>query len=226
MSTFSSPFPLGWWSFDLGELRACEGTYERYDYASLPPLETTALIGDFAFLQEADDEVEPVNGDLLEEIRVALSTAGLELPSAFERFMGDGALQDAVPSCTGCEWDLGDAPVPCPVEPGAFTVRFLRDQQDCLFWYLYLAPGRPAIVICSPRHFDAVARDEALPTAESVVASTVAVAPEFETFVYRYWVENELWELGNDLPEDLEELEDDEEFEPALIAYVRHYRGA
>ncbi len=44
-------------------------------------------------------------------------------------------------------------------------------------------------------------------TAEAVRAHTVAVAPEFETFVYRYWIENELWELGNDLPENLDEDE-------------------
>ena len=39
METLSdAPFQAGWWSFDLGRYRPCDGTYQLYPYDSLPPL--------------------------------------------------------------------------------------------------------------------------------------------------------------------------------------------
>lgn len=49
---------------------------------------------------------------------------------------------------TGCWTDVSD-PLPSPVEPGAFLVRFLRDQQDCVIWYLYLRPSGEVFVVHS-----------------------------------------------------------------------------
>ena len=114
-----------------------------------------------------------------------------------------------------CEWDLSSELVPCRVVPGASTVRFLRDQQDCLFWYLHVLPdGEGAQVLCSPIPFDEpdleVSREEVLDT-------TWVVAPHFENFVYRFWIENGLWEQ-------LESGEDD--LSPAQRAYVEHYARA
>jgi hypothetical protein len=214
MRAFTSSFDLGWWSFDLGDLRLCDGTYELYAFADVPDVASPDPDGDYDWLRESAGEPSPCNGDLLEDIRLALEASGLTLPPAFEVFMGDAALQDAVPSCTGCEWDLGDVAVPCAVEPGAFTVRFLRDQQDCLFWYLYLAPGKAPQVVCSPIHFD---KPEGELTVEAVRRNTVAAADDFEAFVYRWWLENELWEIVNDDP-------DEEDLSPEQAAYLRFYR--
>ncbi len=36
-----------------------------------------------------------------------------------------------------------------PAEPGAFLVRFLRDQQDCVIWYLCLRPPGERFVVRS-----------------------------------------------------------------------------
>ena len=121
MHAFTSSFDLGWWSFDLGDLRPCDGTYELYDIADVPNLDTSALKGDFDWLRDAAGAPDACNGDLLDDLRAGLGEAGLSLPPAFEAFMGDAALQDAVASCTGCEWDLGEAPVPCAAEPGALV---------------------------------------------------------------------------------------------------------
>jgi hypothetical protein len=52
---------------------------------------------------------------------------------------------------TGCWTDISQ-PLPSPVEPGAFLVRFLRDQQDCVIWYLYLRPSGETFVVHS--HLD------------------------------------------------------------------------
>src|SRR5688572_5568443 len=98
-----------WWGTDLGKYRACDDTYERYAFDSVPP--APKLDGTFSFLER---------------------TKG---PITFAQFMADPALHTQVPSCTACEWDLG-APVASRLREAKQTVRFLRDQQDCLFWYL------------------------------------------------------------------------------------------
>jgi hypothetical protein len=77
-------------------------------------------------------------------------------------------------------------------------VRFLNDQQDVLLWHLYLEPGGQERVLCSPYDLEEVAgwHDGAGPTADEragVIANTVIVAPSFEAFVYRFWLENVLW---------------------------------
>jgi len=207
----AATFPWGWWSFDLGEYRRCDGTYALYRYDSLPPLAAGLLRGDFAWLTPVRGRHKASKPAPLFARAAAL---GLVLPPAFERFMGAPELKAAVPSCTACEWDLGDAPQPCRVTPGAYTIRFLRDQQDCLFWYLYVRPDGTAPVLCSPIPFDepglAVSR-------EVVLANSWLVAPDFEAFVYRFWIENELWEL---LDEDAPELT------AAQRAYVEHYAAA
>ncbi len=214
---FSSPFPLSWWSFDLGDLRPCDGTYEMYAYDSVPALDAVPLTGDFAWLAEhaGESDIDDDAASTLAAMRTALEPQGLTLPAAFEKFMSDAALRDAVPSCTACEWDLSESPIPSKVEAGAYTIRFLRDQQDCLFWYLYLAPNRAPQVVCSPIPFDDPDIDE---PADVVLENAWAVAPDFEAFVFRFWLENELWELCNDDLEDLGELT------PIQRSYLKHYR--
>ncbi len=207
----AASFPWGWWSFDLGKYRRCDDTYALFTYESLPPLDPALLRGDFAWLTPVRSRRKAGKPSPLFARAAAL---GLTLPPAFERFMSAPELRAAVPSCTACEWDLGEAPQPCRVTPGAFTIRFLRDQQDCLFWYLYVQPGGEASVLCSPIPFDAPGLAV---SGEVVLANSWFVAPDFEHFVYRFWIENELWDLLN---------ERDPELTPAQQAYVGHYEAA
>jgi hypothetical protein len=207
----AATFPWGWWSFDLGKYRPCDGTYALYKYDSLPPIDAALLRGDFAWLSPVQSRRKPGKPAALFAKAAAL---GLKLPAAFERFMSAPELKGAVPSCTACEWDLSDAPQPCRVTPGAYTIRFLRDQQDCLFWYLYVLPDGTAPVLCSPIPFD----EEQLDVSDKVVlANSWLVAPDFEQFVYRFWIENELWDLLN---------ASEPELTPAQQAYVGHYAAA
>jgi hypothetical protein len=185
-----SPFPSGWWSFDLGAYRPCDGTYAFYPYESVPPLDESLFRGTFAWLERVPRARATKS---LSGLLAAAEAAGLTLPPAFVTFMGDPRLRAAVPSCTACEWDASAAPVASKVVPGAFTVRFLRDQQDCLFWYLHLLPGGATEVLCSPIPFDS-AGVMAKVTPEVVIDNTWVCAPNFEHFVYRFWIENELWE--------------------------------
>ena len=206
-----STFTWGWWSFDLGKYRRCDGTYALYPYSSLPPLDDGMFRGDFAWLAPASSRRPPRRPAPLFARAAAL---GLTLPPAFERFMSTPGLPGAVPSCTACEWDLSEAPQPCRVTPGAYTIRFLRDQQDCLFWYLHLRPDGTAPVLCSPIPLDEPGLE--LPR-QVVIDNSWIVAPHFEHFVYRFWIENELWDALNDR---------DPELTPAQRAYVAHYAAA
>ncbi len=206
-----SPFPSGWWSFDLGKYRPCDGTYAFYSYESVPRLDESLFHGTFEWLPRATRAraVKPLTG-----LIAAAEAAGLTLPAAFVAFMGDSRLRDAVPSCTACEWDPSAAPVASRVVPGAYTVRFLRDQQDCLFWYLHLLPGGRAEVLCSPIPFDAPGV-MAKVTAQQVLDNTWVCAPDFEHFVYRFWIENVLWDKLSQ--------RDSLPLTEAERAYVSHY---
>ncbi len=207
----NATFKSAWWSFDLGAYRPCDGTYRCYPAESLPPVDAQRFTGDFAWLRPARGRARPGKAPALV---AAAKQRGVPLPAAFLRFMTDGALQDAVPSCTACEWDLSAAPVPCRVVPGAFTVRFLRDQQDCLFWYLHILANGETQILCSPIPFD----DPALAvTAETVLAHTWKVAAEFEAFVHRFWLENQIWAQLNTR---------DPRWTPEQRAYLDHYTAS
>ncbi|MBL9100702.1 MAG: hypothetical protein JNL82_07085 [Myxococcales bacterium] len=185
-----SPFSAGWWSFDLGGFRRCSGTYQLYPYDSVPPLDEARFTGEFTnwLTPKRPGRARGAAGPA--KLVTAAERLGLALPAAFVRFMADAGLQAAVPSCTACTWDLSATPVPCRVVPGAYTVLFLRDQQDCLRWYLHLLPDGDVHVLCSPIPFDDAAL--AVPR-EVVIANTWYCAPHFEHFVYRFWLENVLW---------------------------------
>jgi hypothetical protein len=204
-----SPFEPAWWSFDLGEYRPCSGTYRLFAYDSLPPLDEALFTGEFAWLAPSGRPGRPARD--MTTLAAAAAKAGVTLPAALVRFMSDPALRNAVPSCTACEWDASSAPIPCRVVPGAFTVRFLRDQQDCLFWYLHLLPDGDSHVLCSPIPFDAPNLEV---SRETVLANTWWAAPHFEHFVYRFWIENVLWDLLNRPGASLS---------PAQQAYIDHY---
>jgi hypothetical protein len=49
----SIPFQYGWWSFDLGEYRPCDGTYCYYEYNSLPPIAEAQFDGSLQWLKQA-----------------------------------------------------------------------------------------------------------------------------------------------------------------------------
>lgn len=208
-----SPFKRAWWSFDLGKYRRCSGTYQIYPHDSVPPLDESLFTGEFTWLTPSPRETRPAAD--MKALAAAAAKANVDLPPALVRFMSDPALRAAVPSCTACEWHASAAPIPCRIVPGAFTVRFLRDQQDCLFWYLHLLPDGDAHVLCSPIPFDS---PNLKVTREQILANTWWVAPHLEHFVYRFWLENELWYRLNSSA--------DRSMSPAQQAYLDHYSGA
>ena len=143
------------------------------------------------FDDEDADEEGPSQTERLATLVKLLASVDLTLPPTFLTFMGDVEMQLAVPSGTACEWDLSERLIESPFEDDAFLICFLRDQQDCRFWYLCIGRSSTCILY-SPVPYDDPELDE---TPEALMKHTFWVAPHFEHFVYRFWMENVLWEL-------------------------------
>ncbi|MER7172897.1 hypothetical protein [Streptomyces mesophilus] len=216
-------FEAGWCATDLGAYRACAATYERYPYKSLPPLEPARFTGDFQWLG-SPGELVPEQVAALSRLAQDLSAKGVTLPRDFVTYHSDSKLAltlDEV-SVTGCWTDISE-PLPSPVEPGAFLVRFLRDQQDCVLWYLYLRPTGETFVVESYLDYEDVYEAQRdgdytgtdLDDLKEQTAAITWCAPSFEEFAARFWIENRLWLA----------LQDNElsSAEPQLRDYLRHY---
>ncbi len=217
-------FEAMWCASDLGEARPCQGTYERYPYESLPPLDAGRFDGGFGWLGEPGDPI-PEQRARLKEIARSLADKGLALPADFATFQthsGFHAELDRV-SVTSCWSDLSE-PLASPVEEGAHLVRFLRDQQDCVIWYLYLRPSGEVFVVHSQFDFEygregydqedeEYDEDDYLPSDEIFWC-----APTFEQFAYRFRTENLLWRAVHKFGR--------AETTPELSAYLDHYRSA
>ncbi|MFD9124011.1 hypothetical protein [Kitasatospora sp. NPDC059571] len=209
-------FQGAWCATDLGPHRPCGGTYEWYDPDDLPPLDADRFDGGFGWLGGTGPAVPELVAHL-DAVAAELAGAGLALPADFTAFQtgtDSHRALDAV-SATAC-WTDVCAPVPSPVEEGAFLVRFLRDQQDCVHWYLYLRPSGEAFVVASPLDLtDAPAPDEPdVPV--DWFGSIAQCASSFEEFAYRFWVENRLWLALHGYGE--------EAVDAGAAAYLAHYR--
>lgn len=218
MANDQFPFPFGWYSFGLGSYRPRRGTYCCYPYETLPPLEE-AFTGTFAWLSPLDERIYPMPNTnypsptdeqraiaertilaRLAQITQDAHQHELDLPTPFLTFMRSAELRQRIPSVTDCYYDLSERLVPCPERDG-YIVRFLDDSQSVVTWFLYLsathAPcvigtGGPLDLWNDPSYFP---DDEQEREAEKkqIVAATRVCAATFESFLYRFWLENVLW---------------------------------
>jgi hypothetical protein len=203
MGPDQSPFQLAWMSFNLGDVRECDGTYCFYAYESLPQLDTSLFRGDFKWLMPKDQRVEAMTEihqpsddhqqkmlANLEAIKSQAQSIGLQLPAEFVAFMNSLELQHEIPSCTACYFDLPEKIIKNPLEDGYF-IRFMNDQQDVLLWYLYLRPNGNHCITVSNVYIDEV--DFSQMNLEAFKGAVAFCAPAFEEFVYRFWLENKIW---------------------------------
>lgn len=220
-----APFQMGWWGTDLGRYRACDSTYCFYAYDSLPPL--PPLDGSLSWLGALPDELDqqmasyrnpPEERGALGRMREDADRLGLVLPAAFLRLMSSSELQDRIPSCTACYFELGQRIAPCPGSPQGYALRFLNDQQDVLAWYLYLAPDGGSCVLVSPYALDGEDDGDEPPNAQAIAAQTRVCARSFEEFIYRFWLENTLWFK-------LSEGSQPPTLTPDEWRYIAHYEG-
>ncbi len=189
----SVPFPAEWLSFGLRRYRACNSTYCEFSYDELPPLAPADETFDWLTPLSARVGSPTSAGRNAAEAREHVETLaadaaghGLRLPASFSRLMSSPDLQDRIPSCTACEFDLGERLIACPESKGGFIVPFLHDQQYCVVWYLYLTPSGDHCVLAYPGFFGGV-------DIEKAMAQFRVCAPTFTDFIHRFWLENVLW---------------------------------
>jgi hypothetical protein len=197
-------FDRGWIFTNLGPYREGKGTYTFYPAEGLPPLPDHLFGNGFAWLP-----IAPGSGqrEHMEPINVTSWYADFDAPESFRAFMTRPDLLASVPSNTACWWILPPEPTLSPLGDGAKMVTFLVDQQCCVYWHLYVWPDGRHAVVAGALDYDEPVEPEA---AEQ---DLVLVAPDFEQFLYRFWVENVAWYETVD-----EQLEWDE-----LSAPVRDY---
>jgi hypothetical protein len=204
MRPSESPFPCHWWGIalvnaGLRDVRPDVGTYGRYSFEQLPAPPT--LRGDFGWLTAAPAHEEHIgreqatkNARALERLRVSVARHGLRLPRAFTTYFENPALHQRVRSSTDCFLDLCSEPVPSPLGDG-YLVRFLADSQGCLFWYLYLPPVGKGHAVLSSTAFFGTAEEQWQDDLEHE-SEISFVAESFELFMWRFWIENEIWFAG------------------------------
>jgi hypothetical protein len=114
----------------------------------------------------------------------------IPLPSSFRTFIGSPQPRRRVRSCTDCYLDLAEFVV--PVAGGGWLVHFLSDSQWVLHWLLYVDADREAVVVTdAPVGFEV--EDETIRFFDPGSDDGAVCARSFSEFVYRWWIENELW---------------------------------
>ena len=197
METPNTIFRPAWWGPGLPGIRPRLGTYGRYDYQDLPTPPGVAFDGTYGWLRREPEQSAILEldrrdvGKCFGDLSRFCANQSINLPQCFVNFFEELSLARRIRSCTACFLDLATDVIAAPKGDGSI-VRFLSDQQGCLFWYLFLAARSDEhFVLASPDYFgsDAVEADFGPGNPESLVFC----APNFESFLFRFWIENEYW---------------------------------
>jgi len=182
-------------------------TYGRWSWDQLPPI-NRVITRDLGWLLQ-----EPVAGDWSiasaepedhTRVRRWLSELGPDfvVPQAFESFVASPAAPSRIRSATGCYLDFAQRIVPSPDD--GVLIHFLSDQQWSLHWWLYLGrDGSEGVVAAYPPYgFDLDSEDaselddygvENLDIFSPAATGAALCSSSFLDFVYRYWIENEIF---------------------------------
>lgn len=201
-----TPFKTGWISFRLPDVRPCHTTYCVWtdDLPPLPPVDYNGGLGWLLPLPlDLDRRMQPFrpapddrarSRANLQRLSAAAPQAGFELPAAFVRLMGSEQLQDRIPSCTACYFELFERLLPCPGREEDAVVPFLIDQQAVVVWYLVLRRhATPYVVASFADLVDLLAGEDPTEAQVAFVDDAVVCAWSFEEFLYRFWLENVIW---------------------------------
>ena len=203
-----SVLPHRWLHIQLPGYRARLGhhTYEVSPFKGLPPI-PIELDEDCAWLiqrgricaseglNQYERGLQPAS---IEQLALA---AHVDLPRSFRRFMTSPELQSRVHSCTDCYLDPGERIVETVGSIHGHLLHFLSDSQSCAHWYLHILPSGAAAVLESPDLYcyriensdwmeNPTCRLERIDLSELEFAYC---APSFSDFLYRFWIENEIW---------------------------------
>lgn len=195
--------PRAWWFPELKGYRSVEiSTYVRYHLDEQPKV-SIAVDDDLSWLKdvpEQDDGIEhgepgQQTRSLTTEQLTALAQ-DLPLPQALWTFAARPELQRRVPSATACYVDLGDFLVPTSVR-GGYLLHVLSDQQWIRHWLLYIDRVGNEAMLVSGDPIGFLDEDREVPVPSIIpmdgTYDVEVCADSFAEFLYRFWIENELW---------------------------------
>lgn len=183
-----SELPKGWIFTDIEGVRDIDemSTYNYFQYEKLPPI-TISLDDDFAWLEQELSYGNETRSfvEKIHSFQAQVADLGLTLPQGFLHFMQDSDLHKKIQSNTACYFEMGDF-----IEEinGLYLIQFLSDSQYCSLWYLCLDKEGNHAVICSPNVYGQKNYKEKF--TEEI---GLYVAGSFNEFIYRFWIENEIW---------------------------------
>ncbi len=210
MITTEDPLPRRWYTAGTNlEVWGKAGTYKAVPYEALPPLPATTTdsfawlrgaplsphgldFGDDASAEEDDTAKQAAIDARLARVVFDATKLGLTVPPALIAFFVHPELHRRVPSCTACYLDVPAKLVELPGGQPGRLLRFMNDQQCCILWYVHLEPSGGHSVVCAAPEWIEGAVGESL---EDVTTprDVEMCAPDFETFMHRFWMENSLW---------------------------------
>jgi hypothetical protein len=197
--------PRAWWFPDLKGFRsAARATYVRFDLDEQPRVNVAE--DDLSWLEGQPEKSEwALNGPestpdqpLTAEALEALA-GQLPLPLALITLAHRADLQRRIRSATACYFDLGHFVVPTTV-PDGHLLHLVSDQQSVRHWLLYLDRDGRHVMVTTAETLGFDYSDE--PECAAAQAQSVRLdgtndlevcADTLTEFLYRFWVENELW---------------------------------
>ena len=202
--------PRTWWFPGIPRYRPYPRglrAYAPFDLDVQPPVPAD-LGHTFRFLQDKravssraiTQDDDGAHSRVLSRNKLSAIVGSHLVPHAFERFAARPKLQRKIRSVTGCHLDLGNFAVPIIGAPGVLC-HFLSDQQWVKHWFVYCSDGpENGTVVATdlPYGFETDGQfEEDVPRSIDLATATdvTVCADSFEEFLYRFWVENELWSV-------------------------------
>jgi hypothetical protein len=195
----------GWWSFPLPGYRDQPEptTYSLFSYEQLPQIEAPGHAGwdwlashppQREWSLSANSYPDGSRADL-SRLRSLIGQVPFALPLEFVTFFEAPSLHSRIRSCTACMLELSDFPVCTTAPPDGVIVQFLVDQQGVLRWYLFADPQGNQAVLASGEAYGLNYGPDETPRTEVnlFIEDFWLCAPSFSEFIYRFWLENEVW---------------------------------
>lgn len=208
-------FETTWILTDLPGFRTHEhmATYYENSYEKLPPLPSD-VDEEFSWLSPQPED-QQMGGDLQVLVEMA-QQQNLELPASLQFFINNN-LYGHIRSCTDCYFDGGEK-IQKTQNPPGYILHLIADSQWCYHWHLFIAENGEHCILGGDAfgYHDEEQKSEVIDITKTDLKMC---SQSFVEFIYRFWIENEIWYIlayENHLPTFLT---------PRMEEYVAHYCG-
>jgi hypothetical protein len=209
-SILRSILKRGWYFSELPGYREHPDrfrTYSLFHYDDLPPIEEEGLEVYDWLKRDCVKKCSLLEGMYPDGTKPDLSKLAefkthidIPLPVSLVTFIDSEELRGRVRSCTDCYLDLGDYVVQTTGAEDGYLIHFLSDSQWILHWYLYVSKGGDHFILVSENGFgfNFDEQDFSIQHGRGYrlrldQEEIWFCADSFPEFIYRFWLENEIW---------------------------------